>query len=137
MRGLRELGEDERRAKFEELAKVNEATLSGILKDDQAKRLKQISLQLRGARAFSTPEVATALGLTEEQKKQIASIEESSQSEMCALVQGGNREQAREKIEALRKANAEKVHALLTTDQQAKWKELTGAEFKGQIRPPA
>ena len=46
MRGLRELGEDERRAKFEELAKVNEATLSGILKDDQAKRLKQISLQL-------------------------------------------------------------------------------------------
>jgi hypothetical protein len=68
MSGLRELAEDQRRAKFEELAKANEALAASILKDDQAKRLKQISLQLRGVSAFSSPEVATALGLTEGQK---------------------------------------------------------------------
>jgi hypothetical protein len=48
---------------------------------------------------------------------------------------GGGGGEAREKLESLRKSSGEKIQALLTPEQQAKWKELVGEPFKGELRP--
>ena len=46
---------------------------------------------------------------------------------------GGNQEELQKKREALNKASEDKVISLLTAEQIAKWKDLTGETFKGEI----
>jgi Spy/CpxP family protein refolding chaperone len=134
--GLQQLSQDERREKFQALAKDNEKVVKDILKPDQVKRLKQISLQQRGLQAVNDPEVATALNLTEEQKAKVKSMQEENRTAARDLRQGGNRDEARTKLQEMRKANEEKIQTLLTSEQKAKWKELTGEPFKGEITFP-
>jgi Spy/CpxP family protein refolding chaperone len=133
---LRNLSREERQKKIEERSKENAKALAEILKPEQVKRLKQISLQQQGARAINNPEVATALNLTAEQKEKVKSIGEEAAKEMRELFQGGNREEARKEMADLRKSTEEKVQGVLTTEQKAKLKELQGEPFKGEIRPP-
>jgi hypothetical protein len=136
MGGLRDLGQQERRQKLQELNKANEGLLAEVLKEDQLKRLKQISLQQRGAGALADPEVAQTLGLTDEQKSQIQTIQRESQQEMRGLFQGGgDRQEARKKMDSLRSASTEKALGLLSTQQREKWTILIGETFKGEIRP--
>lgn len=130
MRGLREASPQERRKKFEESASANEAAVKALLKPEQLTRLNQISLQVRGPMAFSDPQVAESLGLTSEQKDKIHGIHEKSREEMRSL----GREGGREKFEELRKSTSEKIQALLTPEQEAKWKALQGEPFKGEIQ---
>lgn len=136
--GLRDLSQEERQAKMQESAKANQAVLAEILKEDQLKRFKQISLQQRGGQALADPEVAQALGLSTEQKDRIQAIQEASQGELRELFQagagGGDRQELQKKAEALRASVNEKATAVLTPEQQTKWKEMTGAPFKGEIR---
>jgi hypothetical protein len=134
--GLRDLSPEDRRKKFEEIAKANDKALADILKPEQMKRTKQISLQVRGGRAFADPEVVEALKFTAEQKDKIKAIQEEAQKEMRDLFQGGNREEARKKIAELRKSTDAKLNELLNTEQKAKWKELTGEPFKGELTRP-
>jgi hypothetical protein len=137
---LQGLDREERQKKMQERTKANDAAIGGILTGDQLARFKQISLQQRGPRAFSDPEVATALGLTSDQKDKIKGIEEVAQGETRGLVQGaaggGDRAEARKKMESLRQATNEKLQGLLTPEQQEKWKSLAGEPFKGEIRRP-
>ena len=133
---LRDLSQEERQKKIAERNKENETELAGILKDDQLKRLKQISLQQQGGHALSDPEVATALNLTSEQKEKVASISSETQSETRGLFQEGGGAEARTKIDELRKKSGEQLLGVLSADQQSKWKELTGEPFKGEIRRP-
>ena len=79
---------EERMAAMEESRKKSSAAIAEILKPEQAKRLKEISLQQQGVWALGNPEVAEAIGLSDEQKKQVAAIEEASRTEMRQL-QGG------------------------------------------------
>jgi Spy/CpxP family protein refolding chaperone len=137
---LQGLERAERQTKMQERIKANDAAVSTILNADQAKRFKQISLQQRGPLAFADPEVATALGFTSEQKDKIKAVQDSAQSELRGLFQGGagggDREEARKKMDALRTSSNEKLQSLLTPEQQEKWKSLTGDPFKGEIRRP-
>ena len=136
--GLRDLSQEERQAKMQEAAKANQAVLAEILKEDQLKRFKQISLQQRGAQALADPEVAQSLGLSTEQKDRIGAIQEASQGELREIFQagagGGDRAELQKKAEALRASVNEKAAAVLTPEQQTKWKEMNGAPFKGEIR---
>ncbi len=136
--GLRDLSQEERQAKMQENAKANQAVLAEILKEDQLKRFKQISLQQRGGQALADPEVAQALGLSTEQKDRIQAIQEASQGELRELFEagagGGDRQELQKKAETLRASVNEKSTAVLTPEQQTKWKEMTGAPFKGEIR---
>lgn len=136
--GLRDLSREERQVKMQEREKANQALLAEILKEDQLKRFKQISLQQRGGQALSDPEVAQALGLSTEQKDRIQAIQEASQGELRELFQagagGGDRAELQKKAEALRASVNEKATAVLTAEQQTKWKEMNGAPFKGEIR---
>ncbi|MCE9554469.1 MAG: hypothetical protein K8T91_13970 [Planctomycetes bacterium] len=133
--GLRDLPAEERMTKIQERIKENEKALAGVIGGEQMTRLKQISLQTRGVIAFSDPTVVTALTLTDEQKDKIKAIQEEARTARGEF----NREkpeESRAKIEAARKAAAEKVQAVLTTEQATKWKELIGAPFTGEIKRP-
>ena len=135
-KGFKDLSKEERQQRIEERAKASDKAIAAILKPEQVTRLKQISLQVRGARAFSDPQVASALKLTDDQKEKIKTIQEDARKDMRELFQGGGGEGAREKIAAARKATNEKAMNVLTPDQKATWKELTGAPFTGEITPP-
>lgn len=130
---LRNLDQDERRKKMQEMAQANQKALGAILKEGQAKRLKQITLQQQGPAAFRTPEVASALKITDEQKQKMSEIQENATNQTRDL---GRDEEARKKRQELRKATNEKMMGVLTSEQKDKWKELTGEPFKGEITRP-
>jgi Spy/CpxP family protein refolding chaperone len=135
--GLRDLSQEERGKKLQELTAQNEKAVGEILKPEQAKRLKEISLQTQGARALANDAaVAKSLALTGEQQEKIKAIEAESRSEAQKLFQGGigNFEEAQKKRAELTKATNEKAMAVLTPEQKTKWKEMTGEPFKGEIR---
>jgi hypothetical protein len=147
---LRGLSQEDRRAKGEELSQtVSEETLkavSGILNEDQTKRLKQIDLQQAGVRAFSRPDVQLALKLTDEQKDALKTIAEDLAKQQRELFQGGRGQGGAgrgqsggrgqggggDRVAALRKESLDRVQKMLTAEQKKTWKELTGAAFEIQ-----
>jgi hypothetical protein len=121
----------------EQVRKADEAMLAALtkaLEPDQAKRLEQISLQLKGSRAFAEPKVQAALKLTDEQKESIKTILADSGKEMGDLAKGGR--QGFQKMATLRKETLDKVTGVLTSNQRQQWQEMIGAEFR-QERPGA
>ncbi len=127
------LSPSERQEKMQEMAREGERTAAKILHRDQMKRLKEISLQVRGAGAFSDPEVAKALDLTDEQKEKIKTSLSEGRGQRPQGAPGGDPQAARKRVEEMRKANLDKVMTVLTADQKTKWKEMTGEPFKGEI----
>ncbi len=153
---IRNLQGDEQREKRQELGKkVAEETnqaLAGILKPDQSKRLKEITLQQEGARAFNTEEVQKTLKLTDDQKDKIKTINEDAAKDMRELLpQGGRRgagggggggvvdpaafKERMTKVAALRKETMDKVTSVLTDDQKKSWKDMTGEPFEVKFEP--
>lgn len=142
MRGLRGLSEDERAAKMKELAPKLEAqqkaTLA-VLKDDQAKRLKQIELQQGGLASFADETVQKELKLSDEQKDKLKKIEADAREEMAEIrkdMQGGNFREGMEKMTKARKDNFAKATGLLSEDQKKAWQGLTGAPFEVKFEFP-
>jgi len=134
-RDFQNLSQEERQKKGQEMAAANQKALAEILNADQMKRAKQLSLQERGARALGEEEVASSLNLSAEQKDKVKSILDDQRKQMGELFQpGGNREEAQKKMADLRKATDEKLSAVLSADQQAKWKEMSGEPFKGEFQ---
>ncbi len=135
--GLQDLSREERQAEFAKMQKASEEELGKILDAKQLARLKQIALQQRGVQALSDPQVANALTLTDDQKAKVATIQQELREQMGEVFQAGgadgDREEARKKIEAAQAGANEKLQAVLTADQQTKWKELNGEPFKGEI----
>jgi len=133
---LRKLDAQERREKGQELFKtIGEETdkaMAEILKPEQAKRLKQISLQTMGSQAFNDEEVQKGLNLTDDQKDKIKTLNEDLGSEIGSIFKNaqGNFQEAGKKAATLRKETLEKVLALLTDDQKKSWKEMTGEPFE-------
>jgi Spy/CpxP family protein refolding chaperone len=135
--GLRDLSQEERQAKMREMRQANDKALAEVLKPEQMKRLRQINLQQMGAMALGNAETAKTLGLTDEQKEKIKAIGDDARKEMQELRQsGGDPDDVRKKTEEIRKSSGEKMMAVLTDEQKAKWKELAGEPFKGEIRRP-
>ena len=140
-RGDGEGGAKERLKKMQERAEEEEKKVAAILKPDQFQRLKQISWQVLGPRAFKNAQVVSALGLTAEQNEGIAKIMQDHQTELFSLMRTGLKRGNTEEDKAYNRQQTAKVHnaavekivALLTSEQQAKWKELTGEPFTGEI----
>jgi len=135
------LDQDARRTKMAELTKeMNASTLKAVgefLKPEQIARLHQISYQARGAQAFSDPEVAKKLSLTDAQKSDIQSIVQDSFGAMTTIRQenSDDREAMMKKMGELRKETLTKVAAKLNDEQQKTWKELIGAPFEVKYEP--
>jgi len=154
--GLRNLQGDEQTEKRQELnKKVTEETnqaLAGILKPEQSKRFKEITLQREGARAFNTDEVQAALKLTGDQKEKIKTINEDAAKDRQQLFpQGGRRgaggggggavdqaafKEMMTKMAALEKETMDKISSVLTDDQKKAWKDMTGEHFEIKFDPP-
>ena len=139
--GLQDLSQEERQTKMQEINReINTSVLKAageFLKPDQVARLKQISLQQRGSMAFSDPEVAQKLNLTDAQKTDIKSIQDESMQEMRSIFQDNQDDpDARmKKMNELRKQTLTKVEAKLNDEQQKTWKELLGSPFEIQFPP--
>jgi len=141
---LQGLEAEERRTKQAEINKeMNEATLKAVgafLKPEQITRLKQISYQQRGLQAFSDPEIAKKLNLTDTQKSDIQAISQEVMESTRGLFGGQDatpeeRAEAMKKITEARKAGLTKAEAKLNDEQQKAWKELLGAPFTIVIPP--
>jgi hypothetical protein len=134
-------GEELRNKRAELTKESNEAALKAFgdfLKPEQIARLKQVSLQVRGAQAFSDAEVAKKLNLTEAQKGEIQTINTEAGSQMREVFQQfqDDREGAMKKMAELRKKTLTDVEAKLNDEQQKTWKELIGAAFEFKPDPP-
>ncbi|WP_437230575.1 Spy/CpxP family protein refolding chaperone [Planctomicrobium sp. SH661] len=149
---FRNLSEEQRRERFaamakefeERNAKVNaefKPKFAEVLDEVQRERLQQISWQSQGIRALNDPELATALGLSQEQKEKIAAVLTENRGPGFGGGRGGNggpganppSEQDREARRAEFQARAEKLNAdakaVLTDAQKTEFANLLGAEF--------
>jgi Spy/CpxP family protein refolding chaperone len=150
MAGMENLSREERQAKFRENmekmqkeaeAKVPEimGQVAQILKPEQLIRAKQIQLQLEGAEALQRPEVAEAIGLSDEQKKKLESLAEEGRKKIGEMFeagrsqgqqgQDGGRERfagMREKMDKMRQEGQQQAMAVLTADQKTKLAEIMG-----------
>ncbi|HEY5311580.1 MAG TPA: hypothetical protein VIK18_03645 [Pirellulales bacterium] len=124
-----QLDREERGEKMQQISKQTETMLGQVLSPQQQQRLLQISLQQQGTRAFERPDVVQGLGLTSEQLAQIQQIRDATSAEMAELF--------RKQMEEIRKAAEQKVVAVFTPEQQAKWNETRGTTFEGEIVPPS
>lgn len=117
-----------------------------ILKPAQLARLSEIDLQVRGAEAFTDSKVADALNLTDDQKKSIGEmIEEMKNPNRGAPVAappvagggpGGGVVVWSVNLglgvdPKARKAACEKAEEVLTKEQKAAWKKMTGEAVSG------
>lgn len=142
---FRDLSDEERTAFFEKMrtwgeqqaAKAKES-LAVVLEEDQFKRLNEISIQVQGVQALLDPDVAKELKLSKEQQQQVEEKQREARSEMFAqmreIFQGGDREAAREKMEALRKESDAKVLAVLAEEQKQAFEKMKGEPF--EMRSP-
>ena len=148
--GLRDLPDEERRAKFDEIRKEMEGRAEKMMKKveevllpHQIDRLKQIQLQMQGGSVTSNPKVAEELKLTEEQKEKLRKIRDELQEKMRGFgekfrglrdLEGEAREakikELREEITKLRKEGEEKALAVLTGEQRAKLEKMIGKKFE-------
>jgi hypothetical protein len=134
---FRNMSEQEREKAFAEIQARREkenaaanAKAAEILLPHQIKRLKEISLQLRGITALSDADVAKQLQLSDDQKKKLEEISRQNRERGRELFQSGDRDGLREKFDALRKEGEQKMLAVLTSEQKTSFEQLKGQPFK-------
>jgi hypothetical protein len=128
-----ELPEDQRRARFDKLVREDEEFLARHLTPEQRKRLEQISMQLAGLMWVTRPAIARELNLSDEQKQKCRECQKEARDKVMEVIHAENKEGRKEKLAELHKANHDKLMNLLTDQQKAKWKELAGEPFKGEV----
>lgn len=150
--GFRDLSEADRTAKMAEMRTKGEsaqkelrAKINEVLLPNQRDRLKELSIQAQGSGALSNPETADALKLSDDQKKKIADIREESSTKMREAFSGGRgeggpSEEARAKLQSLRKETSDKTLAVLSTEQAAQFEKMKGEksdiDFTALMRGP-
>jgi hypothetical protein len=143
LKGYADLTRDQQTAKRREASEAVDKMIGEILKPEQARRLKQITLQqtatpLEGAVLLGA-DVAAVLKLTPEQQDQLKAIDADA-SRVRSLI-------TRERFSSVaavanelttltadyRKQTEDKLLAVLTVEQKQAWKELLGTPFQGRL----
>lgn len=143
--GLRDLPDDERRAKMNELMakrleasrKVNDKfkpKIAEILDAKQVERLDQLALQAAGAQAYSDPAVVKALKLSKDQQDKLASINKDYTDKQRELFGGGGAgggdfQERATKMRELGASRDKDLAAVLTTEQADQFAKMKGKEF--------
>lgn len=128
---FREASEADRtklREKTEALTKDARKKVDEILIPDQVKRLKEISLQVRGTRALGDPEIVAALTITADQTAAIEKVREDMGPKYREAF-GGSREENEKKMAELRKESTDKTLAVLSATQREKFEKMKGEKF--------
>ena len=115
-------------------AKEVKQQVDGILDKTQIERLKELSLQSRGAQALEDDEMVAALEITDEQKKQLADIREDGMQAVQETFQklrggGGDQGDIRKKITEMRNQLSDKALTVLTPEQREQFEKMKGAKF--------
>jgi serine/threonine protein kinase len=111
----------ERRERFVNLARANEADISATLTPAQVQRLRQIALQRQGLSAFREPDVIAALQLTNAQRDRIRTIEfETNFGSAPGAPRFGPPDQ---------KKAVQRAERVLTPEQAVVWRGLVGEPF--------
>ena len=123
---------------IEKRKKVNEAARNGladVLDGDQAKRLKQLEVQQRGANIFFDPQLVKELTITQQQQTALLKAMQAVGPKSMAAIQNakGNQQEIRKAISDINRNLTADIVKGLTPDQQAKWRDLTGAPFDGSF----
>ena len=143
--------EEERTAAFEkmqkereELSKSTDEVLNALLEEGQKTRLDQITVQMRLAMGtFATlkaDDMKSKLNLTEEQMTKLTEAETAINEERTKAMEemrnGGSFDFQKmgEKMAEFQKKSTESAMALLTDDQKKIVTEMSGAEFKIEMR---
>lgn len=145
MKNLRDAPE-----KMKRLGKEIDESIDRLLTAEQGRRLREISLQLRGGHALNDAEVAETLKLTKEQKAKVQEIHKEAMKEMQDVglqamgnaVRGGfnpaafqkNSTETAEKMQELWNDLGDRLMAVLTSEQKSAWRKMTGEPFKGAQR---
>jgi hypothetical protein len=112
--------------------KHQEAFLAQVLDAQQLNRLHQIILQRLGGLALNNKQTADALALTKTQREKVDAILANLSSKLSSSA-GNWTPEARKQNEAARTGAGESMLAVLTPEQQGRWKELLGEPFTGEI----
>jgi hypothetical protein len=139
---FQDLDEEERQQRLDEIrkkaAEANKATdekLAKILDEKQSERLTQLRLQREGFNALAQPDFAKQLGVSEEQQDKIRKAQEKLRPQGGARpefqdMSDEERQEFFAKMQKDREDAEKEMTAVLTADQQAKWKQLKGEEFE-------
>ncbi len=115
------------RQKQTEMREKTQARLDEILLPHQQQRLRELRFQMdlrnRGVNALTAADLADALGLTDEQKRQLAQKQAESQRKLQEAIQ-----KLREEF------RAEIIGQVLTESQRRKLQQLAGETY--EMRPP-
>ena len=137
LRDFNQLSLSERQSRFLELARSNDQAMRTTLTAAQLHRLEQITLQLQGPRAFSQPEIIAKLRLTDAQREKIRQIEMEAFASVWDVHNGEHRRPPPGNLrETVLQPAMEKALTVLTAEQLAQWKTLTGQPFRGVFDRP-
>jgi hypothetical protein len=113
--------------------------LAEILDSRQMKRLKEIRLQVEGTSAINSHEVAMALGLSREQRKELKDIQNQINQQIMAVFQElqgltADERQAKkpelvQRLENIRQETTTKALNLLTQDQRDQFDRMQGKKL--------
>lgn len=145
--GIRDLPRDQQRARFTEMqAKLKPITdeavkkVQEVLLPHQVDRLKELSIQVRGAGALADAKVQEDLGLSADQKTKLTKIQEDATTAIRAMFDAARNldddarrakfAENREKTQKMIKDASDEALNVLTTDQKDKLEKM-----KGKILP--
>lgn len=139
---LQGLSADERREKLAELQKQGEERnkkvddlTKTVLDAKQLARLEELKLQRDGINALSRSEVATKLGLTDDQKEKIKKIRDDARPDPSSFQNLRNatkedRDAAAAKAQERRTKTQADTLAVLTAEQKSSWEKMQGKKFE-------
>ena len=130
----REQVRNQRRQAYDEMIARRDDALAGILSPDQMKRLNQISLQARGARALLDEEIQKELGLTDEICNELRATanraREEKRGKMLELFRSDkDRREVRASLLQLRKELDQEVLEVLSEGDQQRFSDLQGEKL--------
>lgn len=131
----------------EAIGKASRQKIAEVFDDKQQRRLKQITLRLRGVRLVTIPEVVTKLALSEQQQSTINETFRANDAKLQSLrerqVGGESQQKLAAEANAIQRDEQQSVLATLTADQNSKLAQLVGAPFafnelgKARFKAPA
>lgn len=124
---------DEQHRRFGEMKTENEKFIADTLSAEQSRRLTEITLQTAGLIWITRDEIAGELKLTEDQKKQIAEIQQDARGQFKALLYDTKPEDRNKKFQDYREQARARLGHVLTDEQRDKWNRMKGEPFKGEL----
>ena len=122
------------RETFAKMMKEADAEVAKILKPDQLKRLREISIQLDGNKAALKEDVQKDLAITDAQKAQLKKLQDSAQEANNSVMEKArNREIQWTEVQDIMKKNDkalnDEIAKVLTATQKTKLTDLGGKKF--------